>query len=87
MDNYSVHRAKLVIQASEILNIKLIHLPVHSSPLNPIEPVWKSIKKFMANYLFDTIEFMDELFEKEFYRIVNNKSYYENWIKKFIHLN
>lgn len=87
LDNYSVHRAKLVIQASKILNIKLIHLPVHSPHLNPIEPVWKSIKKFMANYLFDTIEFMEELFEKEFYRIVNNKSYYENWIKKFIHLN
>lgn len=87
LDNYSVHRAKLVIQASKILNIKLIHLPVHSPHLNPIEPVWKSIKKFMANYLFDTIEFMEELFEKEFYRIVNNESYYENWIKKFIHLN
>ena len=25
----------------------------------------------MAYYLFDTIEFMEKLFEKEFYRIVN----------------
>ncbi len=84
LDNYSVHKANLVIQAAEMLNIKLIYLPVHSPHLNPIEQVWKSIKKHMANYLFDTIEFMEELFEKEFYRIINNESYYENWIKKFI---
>ncbi|WP_305555048.1 transposase [Methanobrevibacter sp. V74] len=87
LDNYSVHKAKLVIQASKILNIKLIHLPVYSPHLNPIEQVWKSIKKHIGNYLFDTIEFMEELFEKEFYRIINNDSYYKNWIKKFINLN
>ena len=87
LDNYSVHKANLVIQASEILNIKLIRLPVHSPHLNPIEQVWKTIKKHMANYLFDTIEFMEELFENEFYRIVNNESYYKNWIKKFINFN
>ncbi len=41
----------------------------------------------MGNYLVDTLEYMGELFEKEFYRIVNNVSYYENWIKNFITLN
>ena len=87
LDNYSVYKATLVIQASEILNMKLIRLPVHSPHLNPIEQVWKAIKKHMANYLFDTIEFMEELFENEFYRIVNNESYYKNWIKKFINFN
>nr|WP_305512831.1 transposase [Methanobrevibacter sp. V14] len=88
LDNYSVHKAKLVIQASKILNIKLIHLPVHSPHLNPIEQVWKSIKKkHIGNYLFDTIESMEEQFEKEFYRTINNDSYYKNWIKKFINLN
>ncbi|WP_082853377.1 transposase [Methanobrevibacter oralis] len=39
LDNYSVHKANLVIQACEILNIKLIHLPLHSPHLNPIEQV------------------------------------------------
>lgn len=87
LDNYSVHRAKLVIQTCEILNIKLIHLPPHSPHLNPIEQVWKSIKKHMGNYLFDTIEFMEELFEKEFYRIINRDSYHKKWINKFIILN
>ena len=87
LDNYSVHKAGLVIEACKILNIKLVHLPVHSPHLNPIEQVWESIKKHMAHYIFDTIEFMEELFEKEFYRIVNNDSFYKNWINKFINFN
>lgn len=45
------------------------------------------MKKYMVNYIFDTIEFMEELFEKEFYGIVNNNSFYENWINKFINFN
>ena len=36
LDNYSVHKANLVIKACEILNIKLIHLTPHSPHLNPI---------------------------------------------------
>ena len=86
LDNYSVHRAKLVIEACKILNIKLIYLPVHSPHLNPIEQVWKSIKKYMGNYLVDTLEYMGELFEKEFYRIVNNVSYMKIGLKISSHL-
>ena len=60
---------------------------MHSPHINPKEQVGKSIKKHIANYLFNTIEFMENLFETEFYRIVNNDSYYKNWIKKFIDFN
>lgn len=84
VDNYSVHRADLVKKACKILNIEFIYLPTHFPHLNPIEQVWKSIKKHMANYLFNCIEEMQEIFEKEYYRIVDNTSFYENWIKKFL---
>lgn len=84
VDNYSVHRAELVKKACKILNIEFIYLPTHSPHLNPIEQVWKSIKKHMGNYYFDSIEKMQEIFEKEYYRIVDNESFFENWIKKFI---
>lgn len=52
LDNYSVHKANLLIQACEILNIKLIHLPPHSPHLNPIEQVWKSIKKSIWHIIY-----------------------------------
>ena len=87
MDNYSVHRADLVKQACEILNIEFIYLPTHSPHLNPIEQVWKSIKKHMSNYIFNSIKEMEEIFKKEYYKIVDNKSFYENWMKKFLTIN
>ena len=66
LDNYSVYKAGLVIEACKILNIKLVYLPVHSPHLNPIEQVWKSIKKYMANFLFDTIDLWKNYLKKNF---------------------
>ena len=45
LDNYRVHHAKIVEFACEILNIKLIYLPPYSPDLNPIEDVWRLIKR------------------------------------------
>ena len=84
MNFLKIKNFNLVKKACKILNIEFIYLPTHFPHLNPIEQVWKSIKKHMSNFLFDSIEKMQEIFEKEYYRIVNNESFYENWIKKFI---
>ena len=75
-DNYAVHRATLVKEACIILNIKIILLPTNSPQLNPIEQVWKSIKKFMSHFYLDNLEQMKRLFAEEFYRIVDNKSFF-----------
>ena len=83
-DNYAVHRATLVKEAGIILNIKIVLLPTNSPQLNPIEQVWKSIKKFMSYFYLDNLEQMKRLFAEEFYRIVDNKSFFTNWLIKFI---
>ncbi len=83
-DNYVVHRATLVKEACEILNIKIVLLPTNSPHLNPIEQVWKSIKKYLSHFYLDNLEQMKKLFMDEFYRIVDNKSFYTNWLIKFI---
>ena len=83
-DNYTVHRAKLVKDACIILNIKIVKLPTNSPQLNPIEQVWKSIKKYLSHFYLDNLEQMKQLFTDEFYRIVDNKSFYNNWLIKFI---
>ena len=75
-DNYAVHRATLVKEACIILNIKIVLLPTNSLQLNPIEQVWKSIKKFMSHFYLDNLEQMKRLFAEEFYRIVDNKSFF-----------
>ena len=83
-DNYVVHRAKLVKESCKILNIKIVLLPTNSPQLNPIEQVWKSIKNYLSHFYLDNLEQMKKLFTDEFYRIVDNKSFYTNWLIKFI---
>ena len=82
-DNYVVHRATLVKDACKILNIKIVLLPTNSPHLNPIEQVWKSIKKYLSHFYLDNLDQMKKLFTDEFYRIVDNKSFYTNWLIKF----
>ena len=36
----------------------------------------------MSNYLFDLIEKMQEIFEKEYYRIVDNELFFKKLDKK-----
>nr|WP_269801117.1 transposase [Methanobrevibacter oralis] len=45
LDNIRIHTAKMVQKAAEILNINLIYLRPYCPDLNPIEDVWRVIKK------------------------------------------
>ncbi|MCF0226170.1 MAG: transposase [Methanobrevibacter sp.] len=84
LDNYRVHHAKIVEFACEILNIKLIYLPPYSPDLNPIEDVWRLIKRETYNYYFDDFKQLIKKFETKFYEKVDQKSLYENWIETYI---
>ncbi|MFZ2071794.1 MAG: transposase [Halobacteriota archaeon] len=45
IDNFSSHRAGDVLKEAEKLGIYLVFLPPYSPDLNPIEFVWKSLKR------------------------------------------
>lgn len=45
LDNFSSHRAKATIDYANEIGIELVFLPPYSPDLNPIEYIWKSIKK------------------------------------------
>ncbi|MEN4006915.1 MAG: transposase [Methanobacteriaceae archaeon] len=84
LDNYSVHKTKLVQKVAEILNINLIFLPPYSPDLNPIEDVWRKIKGIISIDNFKDVEELKNVFEEIFKEIIGEKSFYENWIQKFI---
>ncbi len=57
IDNFSTHHSKLVKQKAKDLNIYLVYLPPYSPDLNPIEQIWRSIKRvisltFVENLIF-----------------------------------
>ena len=68
----------------DILNIKLIYLPSYSPKYNPIEQVWRTIKAIISRKYITTIDKLKDEFKKEFERVVDNKSYWNNWVKKFL---
>jgi len=48
LDNFRTHHAKRVRKEAEKLNIALVYLPPYSPDLNPIENVWKNVKRAVS---------------------------------------
>ena len=84
IDNARIHTAKIVGEICEILNINLVFLPPYCPFLNPIEYVWKDIKKEIYNSNYSNLEELIDLFDEKFYEKVDSITYYENWMKKFL---
>jgi transposase len=84
LDNNPVHHAKLVEKACEILNIELIFLPKYSPILNPIEQVWRTIKKEISHLFIKNENHLKAIFQKTYQNIVDSASFYENWLSYFI---
>ena len=87
LDNYSVHHALPFTKLCNFLNMDLIYLPPYSPKYNPIEQVWRTIKGTISRKYITTMELLEYSFKTEFYNVVDNESYWENWEEKFlIHL-
>ena len=83
-DNAQIHHANDVEIACKLLNIELIFLSPYCPDLNPIEDLWRVIKKelYLANY--NCLNELMELFEELFYENVYNTSFYENWLNDYM---
>ena len=84
LDNYSVHHAIAFTELCNILNIDLIHLPPYSPKYNPIEQVWRTIKAKISRKFITSIEKLKFIFENEFKQVIDNESYWKNWLWKFL---
>lgn len=84
LDNYGVHHAIFFTELSNVLNMDLIHLPAYSPKYNPIEQVWRTIKAIISRKYISSISQLKNLFLTEFKKVVNNSSYWENWLDKFL---
>ena len=80
LDNARIHTAKMVQKVAEILNINLIYLRPYCPDLSPIEDVWRVIKKTTYKSNYDSEKELIKIFEDKFYEIIENKSFYENWL-------
>lgn len=84
LDNAKIHQADDVAIACEILNIDLIFLPEYSPDLNPIEDLWKIIKRVVYSSHYNNLEELIDIILDEFYKNVSKESLIENWIDEFL---
>ena len=73
----------MVINAAKRLNINLIFLSPYSPDLNPIEDVWRVIKKIIYKTLYNSKKELIKLFKDKYYEIIDIKTFYENWLDQF----
>ena len=84
LDNFRSHHSKAVKESAESLNIKLIFLPPYSPDLNPIEFIWKSVKRIVSiaaiNSEYDLKRRIKECFEK----LSSSLTFARSWILRFM---
>jgi putative transposase len=84
LDNFRSHRAKESIKCANDLNIKLIFLPPYSPDLNPIEFIWKSIKRIISQHFIKDLGYLRRVISEKFLDFASHISFANSWIKKFL---
>jgi transposase len=84
IDNFASHRSKLVRDKAKELGLFLVYLPPYSPDLNPIEFIWKSIKRILSTSSIRDECDMRRVISDSWDRFSNSLSYADAWIGKFL---
>ena len=82
LDNFRSHHANKTRRKAEELNISLVYLPPYSPDLNPIEQIWRVIKRVLSPLLIKTLEELKEEISDSFYKLTQRMSFAEKWMRK-----
>lgn len=84
LDNARTHIAKLTENYAKKLNITLIFLPPYSPDLNPIEYIWKSVRKRISKIINIKSEWsFKESIRTTFHLLAKKTTFMQNWLKTF----
>ena len=84
IDNFASHKSRKVKAMAERLGITFVFLPPYSPDLNPIEFIWKSIKREISSMFLMCKEELKEIVENLFYIFASSLSFAKAWIEKFL---
>ncbi len=82
-DNFASHRSKQVQAEAEKLGIHLVYLPPYSPDLNPIEQIWRVIRRELSTLLVKNVKQMQEIIRAHFERLVQRLTFCRAWITSF----
>lgn len=83
LDNSRAHHSNLTINKAEQMDSILVFLPSYSPDLNPIEYIWKSIKKDVSKEFIESVTQLRKLIKDKFTELSKSKSFAKNWMKIF----
>jgi len=84
LDNFRSHWANNTREKAKELDISLVFLPPYSPDLNPIEFIWKSIKRVISVIFVESVDHLKTVIRETFVRLSSSLSYAENWIEVFL---
>lgn len=84
LDNFRSHRANATIEFAKENGIELVFLPPYSPDLNPIEFIWKSIKRIISREFIVDLDHMMDIIRNNFQIYSSQISFAKRWIEKFL---
>jgi transposase len=84
LDNLSSHKCKRTIDYAKSIGIYLVFLTPYSPDLNPIEFVWKSIRRVVSQFFIQNADHLREIIYHCYMSFTETTSFAKNWIKQFI---
>ena len=84
LDNYSVHKSAFIKKIALHLNIVLIYLPPYSPHLNPIEQIWRQMKREIKHYYLESKEFLHDLTINTYKESILDTKVYDKWFETYI---
>jgi transposase len=86
LDNFSSHTCDYTRERAAELGIELVFLPVGSPHLNPIEPLWKSLKWELSPITVDSTDEFCSLVRDHFQQLTTKVSFAAAWIDRYLNI-
>lgn len=84
LDNFPSHKANVTREKAEELGILLTFLPSHSPDLNPIEQLWRCLKREVSTAFFRSEAEFLAIILNAFNQLSGRLSFATNWFQKFL---
>jgi len=86
LDNFSSHTCEFTRSRANELGIELVFLPVGSPHLNPIEPLWKSLRWEISPIAVDSTDEFCDLVRRTFDALTDKVSFAADWVDRFLNI-
>lgn len=84
LDNFPSHKANVTREKAEELGMVLTFLPPHSPDLNPIEQLWRCLKREISTAFYRSEDEFLAVIQNSYGQLSRRLSFASNWFLKFL---